>query len=98
MKNYAYYVVSLLALAFAALGSCQKEDGASLLEEQKRYKFTLTEAKEFFYLEATDLQLPSQTIGKVKSGLPDLNDYHNRLEECGCQRLCQLPLLRGAVA
>lgn len=74
MKNYAYYVVSLLALAFAALGSCQKEDGASLLEEQKRYKFTLSEAKKYFYSEATDLQLPSQTVGKVKSGLPALND------------------------
>ena len=73
-KSHFYYVVSMIALAFALLGSCQKEDRVSLLEEQKRYKFTLTEAKEFFYLEATDLQLPSQTIGKVKSGLPDLND------------------------
>ncbi len=73
-KSQFYYIVSMIALAFAALGSCQKENGSSLLEEQKRYKFTLTEAKEFFYLEATDLQLPSQTIGKVKSGQPDLND------------------------
>ena len=64
----------MIALAFALLGSCQKEDRVSLLEEQKRYKFTLAEAKEYFYSEVTDLQLPSQTIGKVKSGLPDLND------------------------
>ena len=67
-KSQFYYIVSMIALAFAALGSCQKENGSSLLEEQKRYNFTLTEAKEYFYSEATDLQLPSQTIGKVKSG------------------------------
>ena len=73
-KSHFYYVVSMIALAFALLGSCQKEDRVSLLEEQKRYKFTLTEAKEYFYSEATDLQLPSQTVGKVKSGLPDLDD------------------------
>ena len=73
-KSHFYYVVSMIALAFALLGSCQKEDRVSLLEEQKRYKFTLAEAKEYFYSEATDLQLPSQTVGKVKSGLPDLDD------------------------
>lgn len=73
-KDHFYYIVSLLALAFAALCSCQKEDRVSLLEEQKRYKFTLTEVKEYFYSEAKDLRLPSQTVDKVKSGLPDLND------------------------
>ena len=73
-KNHFYYIVSVIVLAFAALGSCQKENGSSLLEEQKRYNFTLADAKEYFYLEATDLRLPSQTVGKVKSGLPDLND------------------------
>ena len=73
-KSHFYYVVSMIALAFALLGSCQKDERTLLFEEQQRYNFTLTEAKEFFYLEATDLQLPSQTIGKVKSGLPDLKD------------------------
>ncbi len=73
-KSHFYYIVSLLALTFAALGSCQKDDGSSLLEEQKRYKFTLSEAKEYFYSEATDLQLPLQTIGKVKSGELNIND------------------------
>ena len=73
-KNHFYYIVSVIVLAFAALGSCQKDDGSSLLEEQKRYKFTLSEAKEYFYSEATDLRLPSQTIGKVKSGELNIND------------------------
>ena len=73
-KNHFYYIVSVIVLAFALLGSCQKDDRTFLLEEQKRYKFTLSEAKEYFYSEATDLRLPSQTVGKVKSGLPDLND------------------------
>ena len=73
-KSHFYYIVPFVALVFALLGSCQKEDGASLLEEQKHYNFTLAEAKEYFYSKATDLQLPSQTVGKVKSGLLDLND------------------------
>lgn len=57
-KSPFYYVATLIALAFAALGSCQKDERTSLLEEQKRYKFTLTDAKNYFYSEATDLQLP----------------------------------------
>ena len=64
----------MIALAFALLGSCQKDERTLLFEEQQRYNFTLTEAKEYFYSEAIDLRLPSQTIGKVKSGLPDLKD------------------------
>lgn len=69
-------VLTSVILFAVFIVSCKKEDDDSrlLLEEQIRLKFTLADAKDYFQSEATDLQLPLQTMIASKSGAIDLND------------------------